>query len=74
MTLSVHSHQQADKSHDGLNSSLLKGVNKSKSHNVWTLDVDDNDGITQQSLQTDRLLKVLNDKLEVAFRKNKTFN
>lgn len=60
--LSVHS-PQTDKSNDGLNSSLLKGVNKSKSHTMWTLDVDDNDEITEQSLQSDKLLRILNEKL-----------
>lgn len=43
-----------------VNGSLLKGVNRSKAEGVWALDVDSNDKVTEESLNTDGLLRVLN--------------
>lgn len=51
------------------NDSLLKGVNRSKAKEVWALDVD-SDRVTEDSLNTDGLLRVLNEQLESAYKKD----
>jgi hypothetical protein len=43
-----------------VNGSLLKGVNRSKAEGLWSLDVDSNDRVTEESLNTDALLRILN--------------
>jgi oligoribonuclease (3'-5' exoribonuclease) len=48
----------------------LKGVNKSKSQSLWALDRDSDDIITEESLNTDNLLRILNEKIESAFKKD----
>jgi hypothetical protein len=37
---------------------------------VWALDVDSNEKVTEESLNTDGMLRILNEKLEVAFKKD----
>lgn len=53
-----------------IDNSLLRGVNKSKNQSLWALDVDTNDEVTEETLNTDKLLKVLHDQLQTAFQKD----
>jgi hypothetical protein len=70
MALSTESRPSKDKDKEGANASLLKGVNKSKSQSMWALDMDNGDQVTEESLDTDNLLRILNSKLEAAFKKD----
>jgi len=55
---------------EGINGSLLRGVNKSKAEGIWALDMDNNAELTEESLQNDNLLKILREKLDAAFQKD----
>lgn len=68
-TLCTQEQNPRGKEKEETNGSLLRGVNKSKSHTMWAFDVE-KDEVTEASLDTDPLLKLLNDKLQTAFRKD----
>jgi hypothetical protein len=67
--LSTQDHRGKGKEQDEANGSLLRGVNKSKSQSMWAFDVDC-DIETKGSLETDVILRILNDKLKAAFIKD----
>jgi hypothetical protein len=53
-----------------VNGSLLKGVNKSKNSTMWALDADGDDAATEESLKTDNLMRILNEKLQAAYQRD----
>ena len=62
--------ESSHRNKDDIDNSLLKGVNKSKNQSLWALDVDEDEAATEESLQTDNLLRILNEKLESAFQRD----
>ena len=52
------------------NGSLLKGVNKSKNSTMWAFEADMDEAATEESLKTDNLLRILNDKLQAAYQRD----
>lgn len=66
--LSTEESRKTDKGE--IDGSLLRGVNKSKNQSMWAFDADDIEDGTEESLHSDNLMKILNDKLEAAFLKD----
>ena len=68
--LSTQDSEPKQKDKREVNGSLLKGVNKSKSQALWALDIDNNDRVTEESMDSDQLMRILNEKIEEAFKKD----
>lgn len=70
MALSTDDRSPATTEKPEVNGSLLRGVNRSKAEAVWALDVDSNDRVTEESLNTDNSMRILNELLGNTFRKD----